>query len=476
VGRSLLDALSIPLDQLRADSVFTIKVFEARALSVQTSGARVRIRRDGTRWLFDTIVNARASKAQLDLTINDLNSLHTTSFPASLPSVLPSASPSLRVTLDGNNRSETLLLGEPVKASAAAGDSSTKGETEYFAQLMNGNTVRAPVFTVAVSNDLLARLRNAQTALREHRVLEFDSAAVTSVTLAAPNRQPVTLQRLDTNNADSPWQLVRGAAAGGSQTVPADTAAVKRLLDHLALLTATSFASDAPSSAQTESWGFNRPEREITIALASTPGVNAPAILLQLGTDTAGAVFARVGTPNDPGASVYGVSVDLAQDYAVDPLQWRDHTIRELPATARIAALKVTEIGSKKIVLDTAFDAAGKPTTEVKDPAAVQALVQALRVLRAKRFVSDHFTERMLLAGDERTWHYQVDATVSLPGAAAEQTSTTTVFFTERVGGAQQLAGTREFDLVYEPEQPVIDALWSITYGSRDPGPQLEKK
>ena len=55
VGRELADSLSVPLEQLRADTVLTIPVFEARALNVQTTppaGVRVMVQRDGDRWSF----------------------------------------------------------------------------------------------------------------------------------------------------------------------------------------------------------------------------------------------------------------------------------------------------------------------------------------------------------------------------------------------------------------------------------------
>lgn len=483
VNRSLLDALSLPLDQLRADALLTIPVFEARALSVQTGGARVRIRRDAGKWLFDTIVNARASKTEMDLTINALNALHAKSFPPTPPATLPSASPTLRVTIDGNNRSETLFLGDPVKATASAGATSeapvvTAGETEYVAQLMNGNSVRAPVFTVVVPNRLLERLRKAQDDLRERRILDFDAASVTSISLSAPNQPSVTLQRLEPNGPESPWQIVRRAdGSDGPQTIAADNAAVHRLLDQLALLSATKFESDAPSSAQLETWGFNRPEREITLATNAAPGGTPTAIVLRLGTDTNGAVYARVGTPSAPGSSVYAVSIDVAQEFPVDVKSWRERTLRTLPATARIAALKLTDLSTHRAIVDSTFDASGHPAAEARDPAALQDLAAALRTLRAKRFVQDGFADKLVLAGEERPWRYQLDATIALPGAGGgEQTSVSTLYVTDRTGGAQQLAGSKEFDCIFEVEQPMLDALWRLAYGPRDPGPQLEKK
>jgi hypothetical protein len=30
--------------------------------------------------------------------------------------------------------------------------------------------------------------------------------------------------------------------------------------------------------------------------------------------------------------------------------------------------------------------------------------------------------------------------------------------------------------LVFALEQPLVDALWTLIYGSRDPGPRIEKK
>lgn len=481
VGRSLLDALSIPLDELRAATLLTVPVFEARALSIQTSGTRVRVRRDGDRWWFDTIVNARASKTALDVTIGALNGLHVMGFPSAAPTTLPSNSPTLRVTIEGNNRSETLFLGDPVKPSAPAPSAAAPvtGETEFVAQLMNGNSVRAPVFTVAVPNALLERMRHAQDDLRERRIVEFDPSAVTSITLAAPGQPSLTLQRLDANTPDSPWQVVRRTdAATGPQTLAADTAAVHRLLEKLGLLAATSFESDAPSNAQLETWGFNRPEREITLALTGAPGTSNHSVLLQLGLDSKGAVFARVGTTqSDVGPSIYAVAADLAQDFPVDTRAWRDRTLRQLAATARISGVKITDLSTHQVVFENGFDAAGHPTSAPRDPAAVQALLAGMRTLQAKRFVLDGFPERVTVAGDDRPWRYQLDTVIALPGGAgAEQTNTSTLFLTDRVGGAQQLAGSKEFDSVFELEQPLIDALWTLTYGGRDPGPQPEKK
>ncbi len=499
VNRSLLDSLSIPPEQLRADTLLSVRVFEARSLSiVQTAspdpargaapGVRVRIRKDGTRWRFESPHTALASKTEVELAINDLNALRARAFPSPAPS--PAAAPLLRITLEGNNRHETLFLGDPVRPAAAPGTSApasppaaapaTPAATEHYAQLEG----RSTVFTVAVPPPLLNRLRNAQESLREARILDFDAAAVSKVDLASPmqpNQPPVTLQRLEppagqTATGAPPWQVVRRAdGAQGPQTFSADRAAVQRLLEQLTLLTARVFQSDAPTSADLEDWGFNRPLREITLSLAG----NTPPLVLRIGTDAnRTAYYARVGTPSDPGNSIYQIGAEFEQEVQLSPLAWRDRAVSEpLPAAARITALKLTNLETRQVVFETTFNAAGEAASPPRDAKALADLVSGLRAPRAKSFVPGGYADRVSAAGDERPWRFQLEAALALPGpGGVEQPGATVWTLTERLGGAQQFAGSRELDLIFALEQPLVDALWVLTYGSRDPGPRIEQK
>ena len=503
VARGLADSLSLGLDKLRADTLLTVPVYEARGLLVQSAAVRLRIRRENNRWLFDTIINnAHASKTAIDLAITGLNNLRVKSFsPATPPAILPATTPSLRITLEGTNRRETLLLGEPVPAAGsptpnlppstlnASLPPDLSASVEYYAQLEG----RAALFTVAVPSALVETLRNAQVSLREKRLLAFELPSVTAVSLTAPNQPPLTLQRMDagTTTADAPWQIVRrGAPASGPQTLPADRAVVQRLLEQLSLLAAKDaggFMSDAPANADLEKWGFNRPEREVILTLASAgaPSPNgqtaklnpSSTVTLQLGTDAQGALYARLDPLTNPKGSIYAVDFDLARELSFTPRDWRERQLPALPPTATITALTLTSTQADAAPLYTHKLAANEswPTVFAAEPvakkSALEVLVAQLRTPRAKRYVQDTFTERVTVAGDDRPWSYKLEATVSLPGGTGgEQTSTRTILFTERVGGAQQLAGSKEFDAVFEIEQTLLDALWTLTYGPRDPG------
>jgi hypothetical protein len=458
VGRSLADSISVPFDQLHSDIIFSIQVFEAQSLSLQTaapSSVRVRIDRDrqSGRWLFRTPVNARAGKNATELAINTLDALRVKSFVLqNPPATLPSAAPMIRVTIEGNNRHETLYVGAP----AGPPD-------DYFAQLED----RRAVFTVTIPGILMETLRNAADDLRDRHIMDFDASAVTSIALSALNQPELALQRLESaaggHGAD--WQVIRrGGGTQSSQTLTADTAAVQRLLDQLETLSALRFQSDAPTNADIEDWGFNRPEREITLTLGGTP---ATEVTLQIGLPTKreNVAYARIaGLP-----TVYAVEPDILKDTSASPLAWRERLLTSLPSSARITSLTLsnaadaTVIYSRKLSDGETWEGALAAETAQRREAITTVLAQ-IRNLRAASFVEDGFPDKVFAAGEERPWKYRLDATIALPGGAgAGQVNTMTLWFAERTGGSEQLAGSKEIGAVFAIEQPLLDALFKLT-------------
>jgi hypothetical protein len=454
VGRQVAESLSIPLDQLRSDTVFSIPVFEARSLSLQTaapSGVRVRLHRDAGRWSFETPVIARAAKNATELAINGLDSLRVKSLLLqNLPATAPSAAPALRVTIEGNNRHETLNVGAP-----------TDGDQTYYAQLED----RHATFTVAIDEKLMNSLRNAAEELRDRHVLDFDASAVTSIALSAPNQPELDLLRLESAAGGQAlaWQIGRrGGGAPGSQTLPADPGAVQRLLDQLEALTALKFQNDAPTNTDLEDWGFNRPEREIALTLS---GANQ--VTLQIGLPSArdNVAYARIAGSS----SVYAVEPDILRETSVSPLVWRDKLLATLPSSGKITSLVLANasdssvIYSKTLADGQTWEAALASET-APHKAALETLLAQLRLLRASSFIQDGFPEKVFAAGEVRPWRFRLDATVSLPGGTGGgQVSKMTLWFAERSGGSEQLAGSKEVGAVFAIEQPLVDALWTLT-------------
>ncbi len=494
VNRGLADSLGLGLADLRSPSIFTIPVFEVRSLGVQTATLKTRLRRDAARWSFETPINARANKADVEVTVNSLNSLHARQFFDPRDPALERAAldqPALRVTLEGNARRETLLIGglAPAPADAAPEEA---GTVEYrFARFEDKDVVFSTALPAQPFN-LLDVLRSAQEKLRDRHVLEFDPRNISSLTLAAPGRPDLTLQRLEAAGAaaDS-WQLVlRGADGQAPSTRPADTAVVDGLLERLQALVATprasaagssGFLTDAPAAADLESYGFNRPEREITLTLATTARTTDPSSLkLLVGTspERRDAAFAKL----DNAPSIYQITPEILRDTAPDPLAYRQRLLRKLPAGARITGIKLVTLPAGEMIFDLSVPPDSDLTPEAVATASVPeahkpalaVLLEQMRTLRAKRFNSDTFNpERADHEGAPQPWTFRLDVNLALLGGdGAAQPATTPLFLTRRLGGNTMLAGTAEFGgVTFELTQELLDALFTLTYADRGPPP-----
>lgn len=489
VDDKLAQALALDLDQLRAPACFTIPGYEVRSLNLQNAGpanVRVRLRREGNRWSFESPIVARADKDRTEIAISALNSLQTRNFlgaPSSQPALLATAgtiTPSLRITLEGNNRRETLLLGAPVDPSQP---DTVEADREYYAQMEGRNAL----FTIVLPGaprpaiSLANTLRNPQNELRDKLVLDLENRSIDAVTLTDAEGREVILQQLEppagvVASTANPWQVVQRTADGSLRTQPADQDVVEhQLLRDLSLLRAERFDLDAPSDAELESRGLSRPERTIALNFKPEPGtaLSQSAATLLIGTDqTRSQTYAKMRLKS----FVYTVDAAILAATPVDPLHYRRRLLRELPEGARLTGITLRDLTTNHVLYEhelaagetweKVFAAAPAPQRKV-----LPALRTELRTLRAQSFVSDHFTERVEVSGDERGWRFRLDAKLSLTGDASNQLVDSTLFLADRDGGDRQLVGSPEFDVVFEARQPLIDAIWTLSYAARDPGP-----
>jgi hypothetical protein len=508
VNRSFAEAIGLPLDTLRAPSIFSVPVFEVRSLNVQSlnaqttppSSLKVRLRRDAAaRWAFEAPITARASKAAVEVTINAVNALSAQHFADPRDADLERAglnAPTLQVTLEGNARRETLLIGNPT-GNKVPREGSPTPDTEYFAK-MEDNAV---VFSTALPKELENVLRTAQEALRDPRVLDFEPDTVTSLTLTAPGQPDLTLQKIEEGQG---WQAVVRVSGAAPQTTPADAQVVDDLLQKIAQLAAhearpnaPKFLSDAPSASDLENWGFNRPAREITLNLkagaAGPLAREASSLTLQIGVspDKPGEAFAR--STNAP--FVYQVLPDILEVTPVAARHYRQRVLRELPKEARITSLKLTGLPANNAILSlsnavaitpeslasaafTPVEAApGAPAAApLSEPAraVIASLLTELRKLRAKAYTPATFTpDHADTAKGPQPWKYQLEiVTAFAAGTAPAQNTTLTLLLTDRLGGSTMLAGTTEFGgVVFEVTQELLDAIFALIYSAQqDPG------
>ena len=482
VARTVADSLALPIEKLRNDTVFTVPVFEVRSLAVQTAppaNLKTRLRREATRWGFETPILARAARAEVEGAVTALNQLRATRFVETRDADAGRTgldTPQLRVTLEGNARRETLLLGAP----AAPAPAEIKPDTllPFYAKIED----KAAVFVTAVPAKLLEDLRGAQESFRDKHVLDFERPSVTAVTLAAPNRPELNLQRLESTASGEAWQLVVRSGAGlAPQTLPADTTVVQGILDHLHDLLAVRFLSDAPTAADLENYGFNRPELEVTLALSTgggPRGTEPTNVTLQIGAKPGERSVAYARLANAP--FIYQVEPDLLTDVPVNPRHYRQRLLRELPEGTHITGLTLTDLSTNTAVVKLAAptDAALTPDNVAKDEpearrTALATVLRQARTLRAKAFAGEAFAPTGTeFNGANVPWRYRLDLDLTLTGGNA-QTVTSRLFLSERLGGTTQLAGTEEFGgVTFELTQELVDALFALTYApAHDPGP-----
>ncbi len=486
VGRSLADTIDLPLDKLRSESIFSIPVFEVRSLSLQSAppdNLKVRLRLEGDRWSFETPILARANKAAVEVTINALNALKIGRILEARETDLDRSglsAPALRLTMEGNRRREILLLGAPVPTTTPKTPADPAAAVEYYAKIED----KPVIFTTTVAPALLNVLRGAQETLRDTRILDFDPHAVTSVSIATPGQPGIELQRLEASQGKESWLLVaRSPGNQAPQPVNADAELVADLFQKLGALNAVKFLSDAPSAADLENYGFNRPERVVTLNLSSgggPRGTDPSTLVLQVGIkpEEHSTAYARLTSA----PFVYQINPEILDLTPSDPLHFRQRLLRELPEGAFLAGMALVETGpagatvySHQLAVNESWEAALAPEPEARRKA-LTALLTQTRTLRAQKFVSDSFNpDHAEFQGANVPWKYRIDLTLKLTtGNGPAQTTVSTLFLTDRLGGTTQLAGSAEFrgGVTFTVTQEMLDALFALTYGEKhDPGP-----
>jgi hypothetical protein len=195
--------------------------------------------------------------------------------------------------------------------------------------------------------------------------------------------------------------------------------------------------------------------------------------MLAVASEREGRLFARVGGSS----SVLLVPAEMLGRVPVVPRAYRDRNLRTLPPGARIVGVELWKLPDNTVVFSREIEGGAATWDEAlaSEPAetrdAALALIAELRELRAQTFVQDEFTPVVPVAGVSRAWAYQLETTIALSGGDTTQTTTSTLFVSDRIGGTTMLAGSPEFGCVFEVTQPFLDACFALTFAGRDPGP-----
>lgn len=460
----VLTDLKRPLEELRDNKIFSVPLFEVRNWNVQIAEAgnlRVHLVREGEKWRLETPFRARADKAAVDTLLKNVLELRVDRFwREGKPdlNVLGLASPQFRITVVGSSRDALLLGNQP---------DPTGQPNVFWAKREDNNDT---VFTVRV--DCIDDLRNAQTALRDRRVVEFEPERLQSLTLVPAGQPPVTLQRLETGA----WQVLTRTAERGLVSMDGDPNLILNLVQEIAELRAVrdkGFVSEAPSATDLDrEYGLTGAAWQIQIAERAPAGGGEPRVqTLTLGRRPDDShQFARA----DEGY-VYLVDRALADDLHSEAYYYRNRLLRQMAAGEKVTALSLKRLANDEVVFSAALvdsetswpDALITQNPERRN--AALALINELRTLRARTILAPEFPKTV--PGTEmKPWTWLLEVTVTLEGGATPQVTQQRLYLDEFKGGTDLIIGDPNLNLAATAEPGLIDALRPLIFERRDPG------
>ncbi|MFP4540876.1 MAG: DUF4340 domain-containing protein [Opitutales bacterium] len=458
VNRQLMSGVDLTPESLVDRSVIQIPPFEARSLFLQAGengGVRVELAREGDTWVLRAPIRVAAEGEAVNAALEELSTLEVGEFVAVGPQEAGLASPFLRLNLNGNNRQQTLLLGDLVDPGAII--------PRRYAKL----EARAAVFTLPA--EPFRVWQTAQESLRQRSILSFDPEEVSAVNIRRGERD-LNLQRLESGR----WQLITTGEDGNLRTLPADTGVMRDLLNDLSSLQALRFVSDAPSNDDLARFGFETPQREVTVRLRSDRTLRlllGDFVTDQLGDDRINRLYTKRG--NNP--SVYLSAASILQAVPLNPLHYRTRTVETLPSGAVIEAIRVRDLAADEVLLAGRLDPDGSiapldPEAPPANVALLGTLARAFRAFPAQRFIADSFTTPLRL--DARTtipWRFALEAEVRLSGGSGEEQRIERYLLTERLGGITQFAAKEDLGLVFTLPPELIDALHPVLFSRPRP-------
>lgn len=461
VDRKVLESLLVSLGKLRNSRIFEIPVFEVRSLNMRITepgDVTIRLARDDETWVFEAPLTAAADPTLVNTTIKELTGIEAHQFfePGQVaPEVSGLDNPTRRVTLEGNARRQTLLLGNEVTRGST-------GEKQVFAKLENNPTI------VTVPARPFEELFEAQQKLRDPTVFRFQPDRLNTIEIEHAGKE-VTVQRLENGS----WQVLEVSPDGLIATQSADPDIMLNLINALRQLEAAEFVSDAPSAtALEEEYGLTDPQWTLTLTTTEqTLRLDIGQLYRRPNKDLL--LYAR----REGSSTVYGLDQRILSLLRIEPLHYRDRRLRVLPSGAKIVSMQVKDLESEQVILEASIDPeeeswAAKLETLDLTPQQRDGLLNLRRELRTVEvagYLVDTFTRNYLEEEDKVVpWSFLLTVEIVLTGGEANQTETENYYLTERLSGNFVAGGSPEFNLVFRLNQAMIQALHPFIF-TREP-------
>ena len=430
VPRDLLDALRRDPNAFYDPRVFSLSFEETKALQIQdqvTGNVRIRLVRDEEGWKFVSPMETEADDERVRTLLDQWQSLETGELldPEELP--VGFSGGTLRLTLEGLNRRETLVL---------------SGTDEEDGRFFASRESYPAAF--AIPESLVERLRRAQEELREKRFLLSLQDQWNSLEVRM-NERSLTLQKLESGD----WQVLYTTEEGNLRTLPAEEQIVAEINTLLGRAEASRFVTDAPSEDDLRRFGLEDPQRRILLRQPEKAdvtllvgGVHPEETLLYATTNTTGSVFL--------------VRPQVLASFPLDPYYYRDRTFWTPSSGKSVQRVEMIHMAAGLDLL--------KKTSE--EDSLRGKIREWTRDLTVERHVPLSFSKPLQLDEDRRLeWKYRLVLHLA-NGSAEDAPEPVSFLLTEPVGGGRQYIadpGTGEVGLlppaIFRALSPVLAAF-----------------
>lgn len=463
VSEELLGAIAMPLANLRSHGIFDIPPFEIQSLAVQAGEQRIRLVKNAeANWRFETPVSAQASNELVENTLNMLYGQQALDLiPADRinPTLAGLSNPRMRISIGGNNRRQTLLLGAPVPASELQPGS----PPQAYARL-DDPQAQGTVFTVLEAP--FEHLRQAPDQLRQRNFMDLNIGDISSIQITRSG-QSLTLQKLEKSaETDVPvWQALLSGSNAMVRNEPVSTTEVQKLLSLISEVSAVQFVSDSPAPSALTEWGLADPVAQIR--LRSQSGTDTT---LLLGKNLPGEPYLIYAKTRDNN-TVYAIESRLLSALQTSALAFRDRKLDSVDSNSQIVGIRLTDLNDNRVIynkhLSPSADNWEAALTEV-DAAEQQAMLALIDSIN--NFHVGHYLGEGTQPPEGMPWRYRLEVDVRRQAAPGQQPTvqTRSYLFSARAGKAQ-VGGSEAANVTFTLPSALIEALAPLTLEANPP-------
>src|SRR5438552_11849920 len=319
-GQSVKKDIDKKPEEFRDRKLTDLSNAQVRRVVLKTPAGEIELEKKDTHWEILKPLRARADDQKVNDLISQVTSAHIGQFVADDRGDLRLyglAEPRGSITLfdQEQKKDQKVEIGESIKVA----DREDKGQTLQIGaipeketdQIYVRFTPRGSVYTLPKKIEEILNTKPAD--LRDNHLVRIDTNILDRITIDAPGKGKTVLARKDGN-----WIVAT------RNNAPADSAAVRRLIDTLQNERVTKFVEDVASSLP--KYGLDKPQIQLTFSsfasenTAESKAGEQPFAAIAFGKEEGDNVYARL--TDEP--FVVAVRRGLLAQISPDPLQWQE--------------------------------------------------------------------------------------------------------------------------------------------------------